>query len=232
MKTTFSLLFFLGILFNAYSQDYDLVVTITGDSIACRIDSTTDASIYFEMKHNNNWIHTSINRNEVIEYKYGVIDKKMVVFKPGTSYILSLMKPVDSILDLPKNSLYVSSHVLTFDAFYERTISINNKPRLLAGGGIMQVVAFGDETNPVGKIGCLLGGYKHFFETGIVIAPLGENVADILVPVAGYRYQNPKGFLFRFDIMLFMDSGTAKDGSGDKWFAVYPIPGIALGYSF
>lgn len=137
-----------------------------------------------------------------------------------------------TLYDIQRNSLYVSYHFLTIEAFYERIIPINNKPRLLAGGGIMQGVAFSDATNPVGKIGCLLGGDKHFFEAGIVIAPLGEDIIDILMPLAGYRYQNPKGFLFRVDVMLFMDSGTAKDGSGDTWFEAYPIPGIALGYSF
>ena len=96
----------------------------------------------------------------------------------------------------------------------------------------MQVVAFSDETNPVGKIGCVVGGNKHFFEAGIIISPLGDDILSKLLPLAGYRYQNPKGFLFRVDVMLFVDSGTAKDGSGDKWVEAYPIPGIAFGYSF
>lgn len=137
-----------------------------------------------------------------------------------------------TLYDIQRNSLYLSSHILTIDAFYERTIPINNKVGLLAGGGIMQGIAFSDATNPVGKIGCLLGRYKHFIESGIIIAPLGEEVINIFQPLAGYRYQNPKGFLFRVDVMLFMDTGTAKDGSGDTWFEVYPIPGIAIGYSF
>jgi len=121
---------------------------------------------------------------------------------------------------------------LTIDALYERMIPIKNKFGLLAGGGIIQEVGFSNETNLVGKIGCVLGGYKHFLETGIFIAPLGENIINIFLPLVGYRYQNPKGFLLRVDLMLFSDSGTAKDGSGDTWFEVYPIPGIALGYSF
>jgi hypothetical protein len=66
---------------------YDLIVTTKGDSIACKIDSIADPSIYFKMKHNNHWVHTNINRDNIIEHKYNAIDKKTVIFKPGTSYI-------------------------------------------------------------------------------------------------------------------------------------------------
>jgi hypothetical protein len=140
-------------------------------------------------------------------------------------------KKKSNLYDIQRNSLYVGSHFLTVDAFYERIIPIKNKVGLLAGGGIIQGVAFSNETNPVGKVGCLLGNYKHFFEAGILLAPLGEDVLNKLMPLIGYRYQNPKGFLFRVDVSLFVDSGTYKDGSGE-WVEAYPIPGIAFGYSF
>ncbi len=70
-----------------YSQDYDLIVTTNGDSVACHIDSITDTQIYLEMRYNNNWIHTYMNKNKIIEYKYNAIDKKKFYFEPGNSKI-------------------------------------------------------------------------------------------------------------------------------------------------
>lgn len=136
-----------------------------------------------------------------------------------------------TVFDIQRNSLFVAYHFLTLSAFYERTIPIKNKVGLLVGGGIMQGVAFTDATNPVVKFGCVLGGYKHFFESGVIIAPLRDDI-DMLLPMVGYRYQHPKGFLLRVDVVLIVDSGTAKDGSGEEWVEAYPIPGITLGYSF
>lgn len=86
-KAVISLLF-LCIISNAYSQDYDLVVTTTGDSIACRIDSITDAAIYMKIIQTNKWVNTSIMRDGTSEYKYDAIDKKAAIFRPGTSYIM------------------------------------------------------------------------------------------------------------------------------------------------
>lgn len=133
-----------------------------------------------------------------------------------------------TLYDIQRNSLYIGSRLWTMNAFYERIIPIKNKTGLLTGGGI--ILGFGD-TNPAGKIGCIIGGNKHFFEAGVFIAPFGGDDINKLMPLAGYRYQNPKGFLFRFDVILKVDSGTFHDGSGE-WSEAYPFPGIALGYSF
>jgi hypothetical protein len=132
--------------------------------------------------------------------------------------------------NMQMNSLYIGSHILTIDAFYERIIPIKNKVGLLAGVGIIQSIGFDDDTNPVVKFGCIIGGYKHFFETGINVAPLRNDI-NLLLPLIGYRYQHPKGFLFRFDFMAIVDSGTYADGSG-SWTELYPMPGLTLGYSF
>ena len=136
-----------------------------------------------------------------------------------------------TVYDIQRNFLYVSTHILTIDAFYERIIPIKDKTGLLVGAGIIQGVAFSTATNPVVKFGCMFGGYKHFFEAGIVIAPL-KNDLNLLLPLVGYRYQHPKGFFLRIDVMLAFDSGTAKDGSGEEWVEAIPLPGFAIGYSF
>ena len=75
------------------SHYYDLIVTTEGDSIACRIDSITDTKIYFEIKVNDHWIHTNNTLKKVSDYKYDAINKSLVIFKSGTSYIKELRKP-------------------------------------------------------------------------------------------------------------------------------------------
>ena len=89
MKKLFYILILLSLFTNSYGQFYDLIVTHESDSIACRIDSITDTHIYFEMKVNNNWFHTYTNKNDIVEYKRDAIDKRLFVFKAGTSYIES-----------------------------------------------------------------------------------------------------------------------------------------------
>jgi hypothetical protein len=87
MKKTLFVVIFIVILCNSYSQDYDLIVTEKGDSIACHIDSVSDELVNFEMKYKNNWVNTNLQRDAIIEFKYGVINKDKVIFKPGGSYI-------------------------------------------------------------------------------------------------------------------------------------------------
>jgi len=72
---------------NYSTQNYDLVVTNKGDSIACYIDSITDSHIYFEIKLRDNWVHTHIARAEISQYKYNEFDGKVLIFKKGSSYI-------------------------------------------------------------------------------------------------------------------------------------------------
>ena len=70
-----------------FTQEYDLIVTINGDSIACHIDSITDTHIYYMMKSHGTWIHTHIPNSDVSETKQDVIDRKKYQFKPGTTII-------------------------------------------------------------------------------------------------------------------------------------------------
>ncbi len=44
---SFLSVFFLLLVTCGLSQDYDLIVTTKGDSIACRIDSINDTHIYY-----------------------------------------------------------------------------------------------------------------------------------------------------------------------------------------
>lgn len=92
---------------------YDLIITTTGDSIACHIDSVTDYLIYFKMKINNNWAHTNTTLNKVVGYKYNAINKKLVLLKPKSSYIEGYRTPVN----ISDNNLYTSRYLFAPSAF-------------------------------------------------------------------------------------------------------------------
>ena len=104
------------ILFSALklsAQNYDLIVTTQGDSIACQIDSITDSHIYFKMKVKSNWFHTHSSLNKVTEYKYDAINKKQVIFKSETSYIDKITEP----LDFTDNKIYSGRYLFAPSAF-------------------------------------------------------------------------------------------------------------------
>lgn len=214
MKRTLMLLILVAEISFVYSQNYDLIVKTNGDSIACRIDSITDSLIHFMMMNRRSWINTNIDKEFVTEYQYNIIDWKNYEYKPGTSYILSLIKPVNSIWDLHKNSVYVGYYILAMPAIYERTIPIGNRIGILAGGGIIQTVAFYSSTNPVAKTGLIFGNGKHFLEVGSYIDLMHKKEhLNLIIPVLGYRYQALRGFVLRADFALI-------------------TPGISIGYSF
>lgn len=94
MKQFVFILFFISTL-NLNAQDFDLIVTTKGDSIACHIDSITATHIYFKMMLNNSWLNTHSPRKNISKYENEAINKNQVIFKPGTSYILNLTEPLD-----------------------------------------------------------------------------------------------------------------------------------------
>lgn len=119
---------------NAFSQRYDLLVTTRGDSIACRIDSVTKTTVYFEMKFHDAWIHTELMKEECSTIKTGQLDKDLVIFLPGTSYIETILDPSnpESIKSIyRKNTLYGGIGFFFIyavaDVNYERLIAIPRK---------------------------------------------------------------------------------------------------------
>lgn len=73
MKKLIATWFFVFICFFSYSQKLDLVVTVDGDSIACNIDSITANGIHFEMKFNNIWRTTFLEKEKIADYKLNII---------------------------------------------------------------------------------------------------------------------------------------------------------------
>ena len=208
--------FFLLLFTCGLSQDYDLIVTTKGDSIASSIDSITKTHIYFEMKSQNKWAHTHIGLTDVSDYKRNAIEKKQFVFKAGTSIIES-PKPASpgSIRDMQKNSVYVGILSLS----YARMIPGEHVGFNLAGGLNFAGALFGGGVMLMGEISLLTGGgTKHFFEPGFFIVTNFDETFPMVR--TGYRYQSPDGFLFRAGILLGYDDGL----SGG--------PSLSIGYSF
>ena len=208
MKRTIYFLLLFSAFSETYSQEYDLIVTTQGDSIACNIDSITDAVIYFEMKSNYNWVNTNINRNEVIEFMHNAIDMRMFVFKPGTSYIISSRQEADSFWGIQRNSVYAGIYTIN----YSRMIPGDRVAFTIAGGVSVIVGGLIVETT------MLKGGTKHFFEPGVLM----YFDPEVFWPMirTGYRYQGPKGFLFRIAPLW------------GYWDGFTVLPAMSIGYSF
>jgi hypothetical protein len=225
-KNFFSVLtvLFLFLCAITYSQDYDLLVSTKGDSIACHIDSITDTHIYFEMKSQNNWAQTYIGLADVREYKRDAIFRKDFVFKTGTSIIES-MKPdlPASIRDIQRNSVYAG--ILSIS--YARMFPAGDRVGISLGGGLYHF----DATGVVGEISVLAGGVRHFFESGIMGVyfiwtsphpdePEEDPIVGAFSIRAGYRYQGPGGLLIRAAPNLIFSED------------VFVFPALSIGYSF
>ncbi len=205
-----------------YAQDYDLIVTVKGDSIACRIDSINETFIYYEMRSQGAWLHTYINKSSVADYKRNVIQWKQFNFKAGTSIIES-QRPDTAITirDIQKNSVYVG--ILSLN--YARLIPAGDNLGITIGGGLYHF----DNTGIVVEASVLKGGVRHFFETGIMgfyflsssSEPEEDSANGGVSFRLGYRYQGPGGLLLRA-APNFIFYG--------KDFFVFPA--LSIGYSF
>jgi len=216
------MVFFLFMVAYGYSQDYDLIVTAKGDSIVCRIDSISETYIFFEMIIRDNWTHTQIGLTDVSDYKRNAVDRKHYIFRSGTSIIESrTTAPAVSMKELQKNSVYLG--ILTIN--YSRMIPGDRVGFTVAGGISFIIGGLWAETT------ILTGGTKHFFEPGFGaycgFYADGEGNIDynsLMFGYAirtGYRYQGPKGFLFRIAPLFIVLDGD---------FGL--LPSLSVGYSF
>jgi hypothetical protein len=192
------------------AQDFDLIVIKDGDSIACRIDSISNSKIYLEMKAQGTWVRTEIALDKIQHYEYRAINRQDYVFKSGSSTIESRLEK-----RLQKNSVYVGLGSLC----YGRTFPLGTANIAVAGG-----LAWPDGLGMYLESTVFMGKRKHFFETGLATALLpdeGSVEAVGIIIRAGYRYQGPKGFLFR-------SAPTIGFFDGD----IMPLPALSFGYSF
>jgi hypothetical protein len=246
MKKLFYILILISLLNNSYGQFYDLIVTTESDSIACRIDSITNTHIYFEMKNQGRWIHTLSDKTNLVEYKLNTIDKRLYVFKEGTSYIKTNKLQV-STENKPGISAFIE---LGGKGYYSANIDfrIKNNHRLSIGLTELDYDYYdeskghGTETShlsPGIMYYYLMGKGPSYFElgTGISTSPRlnvnykytepfeGGEYTDHPLSLHGslvYRYQKQNGLLFRFGFTPFYRPRV--------WFL--PLLGISLGYSW
>jgi hypothetical protein len=206
--------------FIAHAQQYDLVVTSNMDSIACNIKNVIEDTIYFEMKANYEWVKQSTPKQQIIEFSYKTIDSDLFRFRKGSTIIkrgpsgIRNKKEIITNFDNPRNSL-----VASFLGFgYARTIPFKNNLSLNVGLGLSYFYE-----RPLTEATLLFGGPKYYFETGVNILST-KSEAEVL-PVAGFRYQNPNGFLFKI-------SATYISFTNENRKYAFVLPILSLGYSF
>lgn len=201
-----------------FSQKYDLVITVSGDSIACHIDSVTEDRIYFQMIENRLWTDTQLDLSAVTDYQESVPYIKRSMFSPGTSIIEKEARSRKPPTEIKKN--FINANLLGPFPFvavsYERII--RNNLGLEAG---------------IGTVGT--GGGIRFYPVGIkpkkAILHLGLSgfyvFGDWPIWTRGYGYGaigvsvfGAWGFRFSADLgpIIF-------EGGG-----VLPYAGIKLGY--
>jgi len=119
-----------------------------------------------------------------------------------------------SMFDLRRNAVY-NEDILSFS--YERLLPVSEIFGFLLKGGFM----IWNPISPLAEFGIISGGSKHFFEAGIgalLLDTSDKEGFDFLTFRAGYRYQAPKGFLFKASAIYSPDN--------------FILPLIAVGYSF
>ena len=193
-----------------YSQNFDLIVTIKGDSIACNIDSITAVDLHYEMKFRNNWIHTQINKSQVREYKLSAISKETAKFKSGTSYLDSRIQ-LETNKSMNKNSIYVENLVIFPSINYDRFLSLSSHAGIILKVGLSYYAA------PffIAESSFLIGNERSHFEVGggfggkYMLGPFGR---------LGYRFIGRKGLVIKGGILIVKN--------------VPVFPSFGIGYSF
>ena len=230
MKRNLFLVVILSCIGNAFSQNFDLIVTTEGDSIACHIDSITDAYIFFEMKDGYHWMHTKKDMNMVSEYKRMELDGKTIRMKPGTSILLpsdQIPPGPASIWENPKNSLIIANDFLfSITISYERLIPVHDRIAFMLRGGTGITFESGEEVVFIGQVSMLVGKTKHFLETGSGYYQT-FNADPSFFPLIGYRYMGVKGLSIKAHIRVAYYTD-------DEWAAEWGSPsfgwGISIGY--
>jgi len=228
-KLTILLILIISQLFS-FSQNLDLIVTSEGKYIACKIDSTTSSYIYFQMKHDYNWISTSILLSDIKDHSRSTIDKDLYKFEYGTSFINAKKDTIinaKSLYEIPRNAIYAESAFLNLSVVYERMFPLTKKVGITAKGGMLIGIFFyHSTTNFITESSLLFGGPKHFFEPGCGVQLIPDEAPDLLLRL-GYRYQANSGFLFKVSpIFAYIDS---KYGFPDGWIV---LPTLGFGYTF
>ena len=232
MKKYLILIIFLICIGEVYSQNYDLIITKKGDSIACHIDSINDTYIFFEMKSNYYWKHTHLSMDKVSKFIRSELDRKKIRFKPGTSILIpsdQLPPGPNSMREIPKNSLILANDFLFSITFsYERLIPVHDAIGIMLRAGTGITLESGEELVFMGQPSMLIGQRKHFFETGVGYYQT-LNYSPSFFPLIGYRYMGFKGLSLKAFVNL---SYYTEDSWIDEWGQGGLGLGFSIGYRF
>lgn len=118
-----------------------------------------------------------------------------------------------SMFDMPRNAVY-NEDIIAF--FYERLFPVSKQVGIALKGGFV----IWDPLMPAAEMAVVLGRTKHFVEAGVGTIPNFDNDEgyDFITIRAGYRYQAPKGFLFKASALYSPDN--------------FILPLIGVGYAF
>ncbi|MBI9034065.1 MAG: hypothetical protein JEZ03_06320 [Bacteroidales bacterium] len=228
MRTLIILFGLFIILINpAFTQKLDLVITSSGDSIACRIDGITNSEIFFEMKNKFTWTMHAKDLSEIVDHQKHAIRKSNVRFKSGTSIIKSDRINLKSIYDIPKNSILISTdHLFSVTASYEHIFPISQSFAFTsrAGGGI--TYESGNEPVVILNTAAIFGNRQGFADIGISYYQPIVN-SKVFIPHIGYRFMGFKGFSLK--VFALMNIYTGQDDI-DEWGQFELGGGLQLGY--
>jgi len=119
-----------------------------------------------------------------------------------------------NMFDVRRNAIYTED-ILSFS--YERLLPVSNH----LGIGLKAGFMIWDPIIPLVETAVVSGGTKHFGEAGVGVMLVNndeDNGFDFITFRLGYRYQAPKGFLFKASALYSPDN--------------FVLPWIAVGYAF
>jgi len=130
-----------------------------------------------------------------------------------------------------KNSIYfeILGNAAVWSVNYDRIIPLGTKVAMFLRLGGNE--SHGNDTdklsfNLLGATGVLLGGPKHFIDTGIGYTHFLAYPDQLICATAGYRFQGPKGLVYRATPMYIINSEEGDVFGNSLWL------GFSFGYSF
>lgn len=126
-----------------------------------------------------------------------------------------------------KNSIYFELFGvgIIYSINYDRILQISKKTGIILRGGINYIPAFNIKPHPIGEIDVFMGSPMNFLEFGFGTTFYHPELDFPVMVRIGYRYQGPKGMLFRIAYFYTPGEYPCFDDI-DLW------GGLSIGYSF
>jgi len=220
MKYFFTL-FFVILTTAITAQIRDLIITHSGDSLLCKIDSVSEVEIYFKAEYDYKPVHTLMKKKEISNYIRNAVNKNNYILKSGTSFIL---KEYKSLFDSKRNSIFLSSTIRSYKFNYERIIPFHK----MFGMGLKLGIRFNNRLNlndflsP--ELNFISFGPKNNLELGSgYLYPVSIFYAKL-----GYKYHGPAGTVIKIAPILYFN----------RYYSTFGAPGkyiwgeISIGKSF